>query len=101
MCIIRRGCGGCRRTAGAAGALPGIASAGAAAGKAELVKVIEVGCPYCPEVRRKDRLTRDGIRMAMTAYVAHLVESHWDMLEEGRRMRLATGRAIDDSWTRL
>lgn len=37
MCIIRRGCGACRRTAGAAGALPGTASAGAAAGRAELV----------------------------------------------------------------
>ena len=65
------------------------------------MKALEVGCQFCDQIRLKDPLTADGVRIAIAAYVAHLVESHWDKLELGRELRLATGIPINDAWTRL
>lgn len=63
--------------------------------------VIEVRCQFCGESRAKDRMTAEGVQMALSSYVAHLVESHWDQLEFGRAIRLAAEKPIDDSWTRI
>lgn len=65
------------------------------------MKVIELGCIYCGETRRKDPATGEGVRSAVAAYVTHLVESHWDLLEFGRKQRLEAGVPVNDAWTRI
>lgn len=64
-------------------------------------KMVIIGCQFCDETRAKDPLTSIGVQQAMAAYIAHLVESHWDKLEYGRRVRLESGVPINDAWTRL
>lgn len=66
-----------------------------------MAKSLEVGCQFCDETRCKDPLTAEGVQAAMAAYIAHLVESHWDMLKLGRDRRLATGLPVNDAWMRL
>lgn len=51
---------------------------------------IEIGCPFCEECQTV-LFTVEGFRHGVAGYVAHLVESHWDKLEEGRAMCQATG----------
>ena len=64
-------------------------------------KVIEIGCQLCGETRSKDLFTQEGMQLAVAAYIAHLVESHWDMLERGRQWRLESGVPVNDAWTRM
>lgn len=64
-------------------------------------KILQLGCQYCNEIRACDRLTSEGIENAMAAYFAHLIESHWEVIERGRRLRLEDGTPINDAWTRL
>jgi hypothetical protein len=56
----------------------------AAASGSAMAEAILIECPFCDETRCKDSLTPKGVRNALAAYMAHLVESHWDMLELGR-----------------
>jgi hypothetical protein len=60
-----------------------------------------LSCKYCGESTRQHDLTEEDMAMMCAAYVAHLVESHWDILELGRAARLASGVPINDAWTRL
>jgi hypothetical protein len=63
-------------------------------------KAIEIGCPFCNECKTVP-FTAEGFRVGMAAYIAHMVESHWDKLELGREMRAATGLPVNDAWTRI
>jgi len=66
-----------------------------------MMEKIEVGCQFCIQVRRKDPLNAEGVQLAIAAYIAHLIESHWDVLELGRERRMATGVPVNDAWTRI
>ena len=57
-------------------------------------------CKFCGE-RKTIPLTGDGFMRGLAAYMVHMVESHWDKLEEGRAMRAAAGVPVNDAWTRL
>jgi hypothetical protein len=58
-------------------------------------------CKFCGETTRIHRFTQQDLAVLCAAYVAHLVESHWDMLEKGRQMRADAGLPVNDAWTRL
>jgi hypothetical protein len=61
---------------------------------------INIFCNFCDE-KKWVPLTPEGVLSGMSGYLAHMVESHWDKLEEGRAARLATGVPVDDAWTRI
>ena len=65
------------------------------------MKALELSCKFCGEQTRPYRLKREDVEKLIANYVAHLVESHWDMLKMGRRQRLASGLPVNDAWTRL
>jgi hypothetical protein len=64
------------------------------------VKVIELDCQFCGEIRCKDAMTSTGVRDAVAAYMDHLIESHWVALELSRQRRMAVNVPIND-WTQL
>jgi len=66
-----------------------------------MTKMMKLTCPFCGQTGRRHAITPEDLAMMSAAYVAHLVESHWDMLEKGREQRLATGVSVNDAWTRL
>lgn len=63
--------------------------------------IIIIGCDFCHQARRKDDVTAEGMRQAAGAYVAHLIESHWDKLQAGRVIAVTAGNQGSDNWTRI
>lgn len=64
------------------------------------MKGIEITCAFCGQ-SKKVPLSLAGFGDGVSAYVAHLVESHWDMLELGRKMRMESDVPVNDAWTRI
>jgi hypothetical protein len=64
------------------------------------MKTIVISCMFC-EQEKTVPFTPEGFGEGASAYIAHLIESHWDKLELGREMRLASGQPINDAWTRI
>lgn len=64
------------------------------------MKAIEIRCAFCDQAKTV-ALTVEGYRSGMAGYLAHMIESHWDKLEEGRAMRAAAGVPVNDAWTRV
>ena len=60
-----------------------------------------LGCQFCGEQTRVHDL-RDaaGIQLLAGLYLAHLIESHWELLGQLREWRVAQGGSYD-SWKRL
>lgn len=65
------------------------------------MKQIAISCHFCDESSRGQDLDASGVQRLVAAYLAHLVESHWDKLEQGRAIRLAADAPVNDAWTRL
>lgn len=65
------------------------------------MKIFTLTCVHCGQETREHEMNMDEIAVATAAYLAHLVESHWELLEFGRAQRLATGVPVNDAWTRL
>lgn len=59
--------------------------------------LVSIACRHCDGSTRLR--PREDLEAAVALYVAHLVESHWDLLEEGRE--LVKDRAGHTAWTRL
>lgn len=64
------------------------------------MKGIEITCAFCGQQKRVP-LSPEGVMSGMAAYIAHLIESHWDMLEHGRDQRADAGVPVNDAWTRI
>jgi len=56
-----------------------------------------IACGHCGGATRLR--PPEDLEHAVALYVAHLVESHWDLLEEGRT--IAKDREGHTAWTRL
>jgi hypothetical protein len=69
-------------------------------GGGDMARCIEIGCPFCSECKTV-AFTAQGFQVGAAAYIAHMVESHWDKLEEGRALRVAAGVPVNDAWTRI
>ena len=64
------------------------------------VGALRLRCPHCGKQTRPHELAE--LDHAIALYSAHLVETHFEILEAGRDMiRAHGGRAGHDAWTRL
>ena len=65
------------------------------------MRTLRLACPFCGEVARPRPVSETGLAGLISLYLAHLVESHWDVLERAREQRQAAGVPVNDAWTRL
>jgi len=65
---------------------------------------IMLECTHCPPPHPCTRpiTTSDELVQLIGNYLAHLVESHWDILSAAHAARFAPGMPpVNDAWTRI